>query len=353
MLRLRLVCALLLLPLAAYAQRQMTVAELTSFIKSSVAQKNPDTQVADYVRKSVKLSEKLDDRTVAELQGLGAGPKTVAALRALSDSSASLPAPVPPPAPAPKVEVVAKPAPSADEQKEILAKLTEYAHDYTKNLPDFICTQVTFQRVDPKGGEAWNLAGTVQEHLTYVEGREDYKVVMVNNRPANNMSHMQVGGNKSEGEFGTMLAEIFDPESHTDFAWARWTTWHSRSTYVFSFRVEQEYSRYTIKDEQSGRTTVPGYHGLVYADRDTGTVMRITMECDDIPAGFPIRDVSEILDYDFQKIGAREYVLPVKAELRSHNGRTSAFNQIEFRLYRKYSADASITFDPPEPLPDK
>ncbi len=349
MIRLRLAWALLLLSIAAYAQRQITVAELTSFIKSSVAQHNSDAQVADYVRK-IKLTEKLDDRTVEELQGLGAGPKTVAALRALSDTSANLAPPAPP---APKPEVVAKPAPDAAEQKKILAQLTEYAHDYTKNLPDFICTQVTFQRVDPKGGEAWNLTGTVQEHLTYVEGREDYKVVMVNNRPVTNVNHMQVGGNKSEGEFGTMLAEIFDPESHTEFDWARWTTWHSRSTYVFSFRVPQEYSKYTIKDEQSGRSTVPGYHGLVYADRDTGMVMRITMECDNIPTDFPIRDVSEILEYDFQKIGTREFVLPLKAELRSHNGRLAAFNQIEFRLYRKYSADASITFDPPEPLPDK
>jgi hypothetical protein len=353
MIRLRLVWAFILLSAAAYAQRQMTVAELTSFVKSSVAQKNPDSQVADYVRKSIKLSEKLDDRTVEELQSLGAGPKTVAALRALSDATASLTAPAPTAPPAPKAGVVAKPAPDADEQKRILAQLTEYAHDYTKNLPDFLCTQVTFQRVDPKGGEAWNLTGTVQEHLTYVEGHEDYKVVMVNNRPVTNVSHLQVGGNKSEGEFGSMLAEIFDPESHTEFDWARWTTWHSRSTYVFNFRVPQEYSRYTIKDEPSGRSTVPGYHGLVYADRDTGMVMRITMECDDIPKDFPIQDVSEILEYDFQKIGTREFVLPLKAELRSRNGRTSAFNQIEFRLYRKYSADASITFDTPEPLPDK
>ncbi len=204
-----LLLAFALLSVAGYAQRQMTVKELTSFIKSSVAQKNPDSQVADYIRKSIKLSEKLDDPTVEALQGLGAGPKTVAALRTLSDSTANLTPPAPPAPPATKAEVVTKPAPSTDEQKRILAQLTEYAHDYTKNLPDFICTQVTFQRVDPKGGEAWNLTGTVQEHLTYVEGHEDYKVVMVNNRPVTNVNHMQVGGNKSEGEFGSMLAEIF------------------------------------------------------------------------------------------------------------------------------------------------
>ena len=105
--------AFVLLSMAAHAQRQMSVAELTSFIKSSVAQKNNDSQVADYIRKSIKLSEKLDDRTVEALQSLGAGPKTVAALRALSDATANLTPAAPPTPPAPKAEAVAKPAPDA------------------------------------------------------------------------------------------------------------------------------------------------------------------------------------------------------------------------------------------------
>src|SRR5579863_6771357 len=78
--RLRQACilglVLLLSPLAALAQREMTVAQLVSFIKSSVQLHTPDRQVADYVHK-IKLTNKLDDRTVEELQGLGAGTKTV------------------------------------------------------------------------------------------------------------------------------------------------------------------------------------------------------------------------------------------------------------------------------------
>jgi hypothetical protein len=44
-------------------------------------------------------------------------------------------------------------------------------------------------------------------------------------------------------------------------------------------------------------------------------------------------------------------VLPLKAEVHSRRGRTSSLNEIEFRAYRKYSADAVITFDTPDPLP--
>ena len=56
----------------------MTVAQLVMFIRSSVELKQPDRQVAEYLR-HVKLTDKLDDRTIEDLQSLGAGPKTVAA----------------------------------------------------------------------------------------------------------------------------------------------------------------------------------------------------------------------------------------------------------------------------------
>lgn len=345
--KLHLIWIPVLFAAAAFGQREMSVTQLVSFIKSSIQLKTSDRQVADYVEK-IKLTNKLDDQTVEDLQGLGAGPRTVAALKKLTDASASLAAPPPPVA---KQGPPAIPPPDSIEQKRILAQITEYANNYTKNLPNFMCTQVTRRHVDPTGTSSWISDGTVQEHLSYVEGHEDYKVVMVNDRPVSNVDHMKVGGNKSSGEFGTMLADIFDRASHTEFAWDHWATLRGRRMYVFSFRVPQEYSRYNIRDEASGREIVPGYHGLIYADRQTGAVMRITMECDNIPASFPVQQASEILDYDFQKISDREFVLPLKADLHSKAGRILAWNEIEFRLYRKFSTESSITFDEPEPIP--
>src|SRR5579863_6822708 len=81
----------------ALAQLNMTADQVYAFIKSSIQLHHDDRKVAEYVKK-IKLSDKLDERRVEELQGMGAGPHTVAALRTLSTSSASLPAP-PPPAP--------------------------------------------------------------------------------------------------------------------------------------------------------------------------------------------------------------------------------------------------------------
>ena len=95
-----------------------------------------------------KMVEKLDDRTIEELQSLGAGPKTVAALKELGDASASLPEAAPPP---PKPVVVPIPPPDSVEQAKIIDEAREYVLNYTKSLPNFICVQVTRRDVDRSG----------------------------------------------------------------------------------------------------------------------------------------------------------------------------------------------------------
>ena len=56
--------------------------------------------------------------------------------------------------------------------------------------------------------------------------------------------------------------------------------------YVFSFSVPKS-AGYSMYHGESKREYVSAYKGLVYADRDTKAVMRITMECTGIPADYP------------------------------------------------------------------
>ncbi|MGH9647218.1 MAG: hypothetical protein ACRD4E_10410 [Bryobacteraceae bacterium] len=340
-----LVAVLLGMTLAAYGQRQMSVSDLVTFIKSSVQLHNDDRAVAGAVRR-LKLTNRLDAGTVEDLQGLGAGPRTLTALRELINASANLPiaAPVAPPPPPAVI-----PPPSPAELKEVLQEITEKALDYTKSLPNFICAQVTTRSFDPSGTESWHLEDKVQEQLSYVDGKEDYKVVLVNNLPVANMRHEQLGGITSSGEFGTMLYQIFAPQTQTQFDWERWATLRGKRMYVFSFRVAQDHSDYSIYHQPSGRTIVAGYHGLIYADAVTKQIMRIKMECDGLEA-FPINQVTLILDYAPTKISDQSFVLPMAAEVRSREGRTLGKNVMQFSLYRKFGADATITFDTPDPI---
>src|SRR6185312_11844640 len=91
-------CIFLGMTLAAYGQRPMSVPDLVTFIKSSIQLHNDDRAVASTVRR-LKLTNRLDAGTVEDLQGMGAGPQTLAALRELITASASLPVAAPPPPP--------------------------------------------------------------------------------------------------------------------------------------------------------------------------------------------------------------------------------------------------------------
>ena len=126
---------------AAFAQQALTIDKLVQFITSSIQQKLPDKEVAAGVA-GIRLSEKLEDSVIEELQKKGAGPRTVAALTHLADQSAKLPAAAAPPvALAPKVVSTGPPPPSADEQERILRQVQEYALGYVTSLPDFLCLE--------------------------------------------------------------------------------------------------------------------------------------------------------------------------------------------------------------------
>ncbi len=336
----------------ALAQTAISMEQLTAFIRSSIQLKQDDRKVADYLKR-VKLASRLDERAIEEFQGMGIGPRTTQALRELAAASGSLPEAAP---------VAAKPGPppipppSAEEQRRVLDAARDHALNYIRNLPDFICTQVTRRYIDPRGLEYWRQQDVIVERLSYVDHHEDYKVVLVNNQPTD-ISHERLGGATSSGEFGSILKEIFEPQTQTDFDWARWTTLRGRRTYVFQYTVPQSSSTYRITS-YSGPTTsdsvVAGYKGLVYVDRDSRKVMQITLETEGLPSSFPIRQVNLTLVYDYTRIGEQDFVLPLKAELRSRDAnRFLVKNEVEFRMYRKFGTEATIKFETPEPLPEE
>jgi hypothetical protein len=331
----------------AAADMSLTVDKLTAFIRSAIQLKTPDKDVAEYLH-HVKMVEKLDDRMVEELQGMGAGAKTVAALRVLSDASSTLPVAAPPP---PKPVYVPPPQPSSIEQAKIIDEAREYVMNYTKNLPNFICVQVTRRSFDPKGGNNWYKGDTITTRLTYDGQKEDYQVILHNDQPVTNKSMEAFGGTTSAGEFGTMMKEIFEPESQAHFSWEKWATLRGRRTYVFAYDIEQQFSKYHILVEDN-LNIVPAYRGLVYIDQDTKMVTKLTLDPYNLPETFPVRDSHQSLDYDFEKIADAEYLLPLKAVLTVSRSRYGSKNETEFRLYRKFETGSTIKFETPDALPD-
>ncbi|HUO29065.1 MAG TPA: hypothetical protein VMU80_07610 [Bryobacteraceae bacterium] len=350
----RCLAAVFVLGLPLCAAAGYTVEQIKSFIESAIQLKNPDKEVAQTLR-SMKLSERLDLDLVEKLQGEGAGPKTVAALKELATESASLPVAAPPP---PKVVYVPPPPPPADEQAKLLDEVRDYAINYTHTLPDFICLEQTRRYIDTTGRDNWRLADIMSARLTYFNQKEDYKLISLNDQLVTDKSYTQAGGALSTGDFGTTMREIFQAASRTHFEWLRWGKLRGRIAHVYQYRVPLEFSQWSIEyqgeNKDDTQRILAGYHGLIFVDKELHTIVRITQEAENLPPTFPVQAAKETMDYDFTKIGDSEFFLPLVDDLRMHSGRLWNKNIKEFRLYRKFSADSVIKFDDKDlpPLPD-
>ncbi len=229
------------------------------------------------------------------------------------------------------------------EQKKLLAEATEHALNHEQDLPNFICTQTTRRFEDFNGQNGWRPIDIIVERLSYFEHREDYKVIELNGMPAS-IPHEQLTGASSSGEFGSVMKSIFSPETEAEFAWQNWFTLRGRKMHVYSYRVLVSNSNYHIKVPERKLDLVTGYHGLVFIDAQRHMVHRITLHPDGVPPSFPIQDVSLALDYEYNRIGDADYLLPLQFELRSREGKLLVKNDVDYDNYRKFTADSSITF---------
>lgn len=268
----------------------------------------------------------------------------------------------------------ADPPPGDAEVQAMLSSMREAALAFDSRLPDFICSQVTRREMGVTGGRAtvlrarttrtgnpdsngsaatgWRELDTFEQELTYFGHKESYKLLTVNGMQAI-PDRAPPPGAGSSGEFGTTLRGIFDPASHAAFKWKSLETLRGEPVYVFSFDIAKENS--TAQIVAGTRSVVVAYHGLIFADRDSKTILRVTTEAE-TPRNFPLQQVTHVLDYGQVVLGGKQYLVPLHGEMqmsarkdyveKGRPGGTSPLlpfrNTIDFRAYRKYSADAVL-----------
>ena len=262
--------------------------------------------------------------------------------------------------------------PDAAEQAKIIKALRAYAEAYTSNLPNFICSQVTKREVilapnevagvreSMPGRGRFGLANagerkstdTFEEQLGYFDHKESYQLLKVDGKKQK-PGQPRPPGMTSTGEFGTTLWGIFDPQSKAEFEWKRWDSLRGQTVAVFSFQVDQSHSQAQL--EVPSRTVVVGYRGLIYSNRDSNIVLRLTTEAES-PKDFPLQDVTHLLDYGQVEIAGQPFILPLHAEMQTrmsedfmrygreagHAKQVLLTNQVDFREYRKYTAESVV-----------
>ncbi len=231
----------------------------------------------------------------------------------------------------------------------VLEAARAYALDYSQTLPDFICDELVHRYREGVDPGTWTLTDTLTVRLSYFGHREDYKLLQVNAKPAGNLRYESLTGSISEGEFGSLLRQVFEASASTEIRFDRWDSIGSQRAAVFAYRMTADRARYsvnfTLNDQRY--SAVAGRRGRVFVDPATGAALRITSEADALPASFPVDLLASTLDYSPTSIGGRTFLLPRTAEVEMHAGTFLTRNAIEFGTYHKYDADASLSFDAP------
>ena len=239
---------------------------------------------------------------------------------------------------------------------ELLKDARAAALEYTVKLPDFLCTEYIQRREDPRGDSRWRPVDKLTVRLAYYDHREDYKLEAVNGKPTTK-DYLKVGGSLSTGEFGSRLLSIFHPDSKATFEWKGWSRQHGRRVAVFTYRVDKENSTFQLQYGTTGvgrDVVIAGYRGEVAIDETSHRVLRLTANAE-IPINFPIRENTLTLEYDYATVGGQRYLLPVRSETTTRRGSYVAENRVEFKDYRKFHGESSISFTMTDekPQPDK
>jgi hypothetical protein len=259
----------------------------------------------------------------------------------------------PPPKDAPPVETREgnDRGPAQSSGDPVIDKAREAASSFSETLPNYVVKQFTtrYQTEQARGGQtSWRAIDTVSADVVSEGGKETYKNILLNGKPPKEA--IEKTGSWSTGEFSSVLQEVLSPATDADFHNRRSTTIANRGAWRYDFSVEQANSHWHVY--AAAQSYNPEYTGAIWIDKENSRVLRIELAARSVPRAFPLDTVESALDYDYVLIGDSKFLLPVHSEALSCERGTSGCsrNVIDFRNYRKFGADTSITFDTP---PDK
>ena len=254
------------------------------------------------------------------------------------------------------------------QQKTILAKITDYAAHYVGTLPNMSCTETTrftssghesgllgARKPAAKLADGWRLEDTLVEDVDYYEGTETYHTRKLNgaveNRPI-----ARLRGAFSRGEMGSVLGQTFEPASQAQFEWDHWENLHGRRVAVFRFSIDRDHTQYWVCCVSTGSMTVNGvtrrrfkkwmsaYRGFVYADPDSGSILRFTFRNVEIPAEYNLQDARNLMEYSTVTLSGRSFLVPNRAIHYSRSEKGQMRDEILFTNYRMFGADSNISF---------
>jgi hypothetical protein len=273
-----------------------------------------------------------------------------------------------------RVNPTASTLPSENEGSELLQRTRNVTLAAANAMPDFVVKQIIRRSVAYGNTANW----IPQDNLTIAVGYranvgEEYKILTVNGMPAgpdvqasrDYSKYAPKGASSSGVEYISALADVFKPESKTEFRMVDTDVVQTRRTVIYEYVIKREFSQLTLGLADTGARAVVGSRGRLWIDRELDRVVRFEQIATEIPADFPITAASSLIDYDWVTINERKYLLPSHSEilLTTVNPKfvLQSRNDVRFRGYQKFGAELKVVDEvgedddepPPPPKPIK
>jgi hypothetical protein len=245
--------------------------------------------------------------------------------------------------------------PSEAEGNELLERTRTGTLAVANAMPDFLVKQIIKRMVAYGTTTNW----IPQDNLTIAVGYranagEEYRVLTVNGMPAGDdvkptsdySKYAPKGASSSGVEYISALADIFKPETKTEFRMVDTDQIQNRRTIVYEYVVKREASQLTLSIADTGARTTVGSRGRMWIDRELGRILRFEQIATEIPPDFPITAASSLIDYDWVTIAEKKYLLPTHSQILLTTNQTKfvlqSRNDVRFRNYQKFSAELKV-----------
>lgn len=361
----RIACVLVLVVAVsqAWAAKKITVQELQSTLASMHQQNKSDVEVANAL-KQVELSEELTRNVMNSMVDNVPGPLTTERIYVLEARSATLPPPA--------ADLPTAAAPDAATQKAMLDKAADYVTKTYEQLPQISATKTTLRFQDnveaaaPSSGmqggasdvstgsgfvNAFQFIHYINSTDSHIDSEHGAEKLPSEKDKTPWGSNKMVALQEPDPSPGTVFQEA---QAAGTLKWLRWESLVGKQVAVYSFDVPKKKAHFAVNVccfpdvQQAGvasftsgsgvgagqpggspgaaggakgnfqtntswhnfKTNVP-YHGELFIDPDTGTVLRMITEAELKPSDVVHQEDTRV-DYGPVKIGDKMLVLPIK-----------------------------------------
>src|SRR5258705_8482923 len=175
-----------------------------------------------------------------------------------------------------RVNPTASALPSETEGNELLQRTRNVTLAAANAMPDFIVRQIIKRYVAYGSTTNWMPQDNLSIAVGYrANAGEEYKLLSVNGMPigdevkeSKDYSKYVKGTTSSGVEYISALADIFKPDSQTEFKVVDTDTIQTRRTIVYEYSVKREFSKLSLSVGDTGNATVAGSRGRLWIDRE-------------------------------------------------------------------------------------